>query len=67
MQKYIDALRSYIQSDYKGMFRESGGGFPHGFLTPGSASCMDCLWDWESLCSAAQRAELPKWFTVSLP
>ncbi len=48
MKQYIDALRDYIQRDYRGMFRESGGGFPFGFLTPGSASYMDCLWDWDS-------------------
>jgi len=48
MEKYIKALRDYMQKDYKGMFRESGSGFPYGFLTPGSASYMDCLWDWDS-------------------
>lgn len=48
MQNYIKALRSYMDKDYKQMYREKGGIFKYGFLTPGSASYGDCLWDWDS-------------------
>lgn len=48
MQKYIDALRSYMRKDYREMYREKGGIFPYGFLTPGSPSYGDVLWDWDS-------------------
>ena len=48
MQKYIDALRAYISRDYKKMYREKGGIFPYGFLTPGSPAYGDALWDWDS-------------------
>ncbi len=30
------------------MYREKGGIFPYGFLTPGSPSYDDALWDWDS-------------------
>lgn len=48
MQEYIDALRSYMRKDYREMYREKGGIFRYGFLTPGSASYSDVLWDWDS-------------------
>lgn len=48
MQKYLDALRSYMRKDYREMYREKGGIFPYGFLTPGSPSYGDVLWDWDS-------------------
>lgn len=48
MQKYIEALREYMKKDYREMYREKGGVFPYGFLTPGSASYPDTLWDWDS-------------------
>lgn len=48
MQEYIDALRSYMRKDYWEMYREKGGIFRYGFLTPGSASYSDVLWDWDS-------------------
>lgn len=48
MQEYIDALRSYMRKDYKEMYREKGGIFPYGFLTPGSSAYNDVLWDWDS-------------------
>lgn len=48
MQEYINALRAYMRKDYKEMYREKGGIFPYGFLTPGSASYDDVLWDWDS-------------------
>ena len=46
--EYIKALRAYMQKDYREMYREKGGIFPYGFLTPGSASYSDTLWDWDS-------------------
>ncbi len=48
MEAYKQALRDYIKKDYKQMYREKGGIFPYGFLTPGSASYADVLWDWDS-------------------
>lgn len=48
MQKYIKVLRSYMSIAYKNMYREKGGIFPYRFLTPGSASYGDALWDWDS-------------------
>ncbi len=48
MQEYINALRAYMRKDYKEMYREKGGIFPYDFLTPGSASYDDVLWDWDS-------------------
>ena len=48
IQNYIEVLRSYIDKDYRQMYRKKGGIFPYGFLTPGSASYGDCLWDWDS-------------------
>lgn len=48
MQEYINALREYIHRDYREMYREKGGIFPYGFLTPGSTSYADVLWDWDS-------------------
>lgn len=48
MQDYIDALRSYMGRNYKEMYREKGGIFHYGFLTPGSPSYGDALWDWDS-------------------
>lgn len=48
MQEYIDALRMYMRRNYKKMYREKGGVFPYAFLTPGSSSYDDALWDWDS-------------------
>lgn len=48
MKEYMDALREYIQKDYRKMYREKGEIFPYGFLTPGSPSYEDVLWDWDS-------------------
>lgn len=48
MKQYIQALREYMSRDYREMYREAGGVFPYGFITPGSASYEDCLWDWDS-------------------
>lgn len=48
MQEYIDALRTYMSKNYKEMYREKGGIFKYEFLTPGSATYNDVLWDWDS-------------------
>lgn len=48
MDKYINALREYMRSNYRKMFREAGGIFPYKFLTPGSASYDDVLWNRDS-------------------
>lgn len=48
MDKYIDALRGYMRGSYREMYREAGGIFPYKFLTPGSLSYDDVLWDWDS-------------------
>lgn len=48
VKKYIDALREYMKQDYREMYREKGGIFPYPFLTPGSPSYGDALWDWDS-------------------
>lgn len=48
MEKEIRALKQYIAKDYRKMYREKGGIFPYGFLTPGSACYSDVLWDWDS-------------------
>ena len=48
MREYIDALRSYMSKDYREMYREKGEIFGYGFLTPGSPSYGDVLWDWDS-------------------
>lgn len=48
MQEYIKAIRLYMSGNYKEMYREKGGIFPYGFLTPGSPSYGDVLWDWDS-------------------
>lgn len=41
-------IREALRKDYRGMFREKGGGFPHPFLAPGSRQYADVLWDWDS-------------------
>lgn len=48
LSRYIETIRKCILADYEGMFREAGGGLPYPFLTPGSASYADVLWDWDS-------------------
>lgn len=48
MQELMKALRTYICQNYQEMYREKGGIFPYGFLTPGSACYDDVLWDWDS-------------------
>lgn len=48
MREYIDAIRDYVQKDYRGMLREAGGELPYAFMTPGSKDYDDVLWDWDS-------------------
>lgn len=48
LQKYIDLIRHHLLRDYKGMFREPGGALTYPFITPGSESYADVLWDWDS-------------------
>lgn len=48
MKQYIEALRNYMSRDYREMYRKKGGVFPFEFLTPGSPSYGDVLWDWDS-------------------
>lgn len=48
LQKYIDIIRKHLLRDYTGMFREPGGALFHPFITPGSESYADVLWDWDS-------------------
>ena len=48
MTKYIKLLKEYIAKDYRKMYREPGGIFQYGFLTPGSECYSDVLWDWDS-------------------
>lgn len=48
IKAYGRCLREYMKKDYRQMYREKGGIFRHGFLTPGSASYADVLWDWDS-------------------
>lgn len=46
--RYAKALKQFIAQDYRGMFRPKGGSFKYPFLTPGSESYADVLWDWDS-------------------
>ena len=46
--EYIKALRAYMQKDYRKCTGKKAVFFPYGFLTPGSASYSDTLWDWDS-------------------
>lgn len=44
----IALIRKHILTGYEAMFREAGGELPFPFLTPGSESYDDVLWDWDS-------------------
>ena len=49
LEKYSRLCREEITADYTLMFREGGqGAFVHPFLTPGSRSYDNVLWDWDS-------------------
>lgn len=46
---YIDLCREHVCSDYTQMHREGGeGAFVYPYLTPGSRSYSNVLWDWDS-------------------
>ena len=44
----IGLIKKMLVRDYPGMFREAGGDLAYPFLTPGSESYADVLWDWDS-------------------
>lgn len=44
----IAIIRKHLLAGFQGMYRESGQSLPHPFLTPGSESYSDVLWDWDS-------------------
>lgn len=44
----IALIKKHIYSDYKGMFRKPGGALIFPYITPGSASYANDLWDWDS-------------------
>lgn len=44
----ISLIKGSLTKDYSGMYREPGGPLPYKFLTPGSESYSDVLWDWDS-------------------
>ena len=46
--EYISLIKKEISNKYTGMFREAGGNIAYKFLTPGSDSYSDVLWDWDS-------------------
>lgn len=48
VQAEIALIRKYLLSGYEAMYREAGGQLPFAFLTPGSESYDDVLWDWDS-------------------
>ncbi len=46
--KYRNTVRDYVGKDYKLMLREAGGAMPYPFMTGGSDSYPDCVWDWDA-------------------
>jgi len=44
----INRIEQHIYSDYKGMFRNPVGMLKYPFITPGSSSYANDLWDWDS-------------------
>ena len=61
LQKYADLCRRQLGADYELMYRPGGeGAFVYPYLTPGSHSYSDVLWDWDSwLTDIALRQVLP--------
>lgn len=47
-RRYCDRIRRDLTADYRHCFREAGRPFKYPFLTPGSRSYQDVLWDWDS-------------------
>lgn len=49
IERYKSLCRDHIYADYKQMYRSGGqGAFIHPYLTPGSKSYSNVLWDWDS-------------------
>ncbi|MFC5283567.1 MGH1-like glycoside hydrolase domain-containing protein [Pedobacter alpinus] len=48
IQRYSSLIQKNIYLDYKGMFREPIGALKYPFITPGSNSYANDLWDWDS-------------------
>ena len=48
LERYATLIRENFFSEYPGMLREAGGALEFPFLTPGSKSYSDVLWDWDS-------------------
>jgi len=49
IEKYAQLCREHVCSDYKLMYRKGGeGAFIYPYLTPGSKSYANVLWDWDS-------------------
>lgn len=48
MSTYISLIKKEIYGNYKGMFREPGGALKYPYITPGSSSYANDLWDWDS-------------------
>lgn len=48
INKYSALIQKKIYADYQGMFREPIGALKYPFITPGSNSYANDLWDWDS-------------------
>lgn len=48
LEKEVEAIKTNIYGDYKGMFREGSGSLVYPFITPGSDQYANVLWDWDS-------------------
>lgn len=49
LSRYKTLCREHICQDYKQMYRQGGeGAFVYPFITPGSRSYSNVLWDWDS-------------------
>jgi hypothetical protein len=44
----IQVIKKYIYEDYKQMFKKPEGALLFDYITPGSHSYLDVLWDWDS-------------------
>lgn len=48
LKAYTKTIREHIYADYKGMFRQPGGALIYPYITPGSDTYANDLWDWDS-------------------
>jgi putative isomerase len=48
VEHQMSLIRKNIYQSYKGMFREPGGALKFPYITPGSSSYANDLWDWDS-------------------